>query len=296
IYTYHTVSLGWGDIGYNAVVDRFGNSYEGRRGREGPGFDGPGGREILSEDVVAGHASHHNHGSTGIAMLGTFCSTSETWCTSGTPSSAMVQRLRELLVWECRRHQINPKASSDFLRADDVWRRDMRNLSGHRDVQGTTCPGGNVYALLPSLRDYVAGQLANSQAPTVTITSFPAEGTVSDSKADYVWKGAGGSSPLQFSYYLEGWSKSSGGISYLKGYAADRSPAWSCWSTGPEAHFTGLDPGHYTFHVRARDSQGRVSAYQDNRTFLQTGTPQPLSSPDAPFGSFVPGVAKDNPC
>ena len=72
IYTYHASSRGWGDIGYCWLIDKFGNAYEGRRGRDGPGYDGPSGRELVSEDVVAGHATSYNHGSSGIAMLGTF--------------------------------------------------------------------------------------------------------------------------------------------------------------------------------------------------------------------------------
>ena len=32
IYTYHTDSLGWCDIGYNVLVDRFGRLWEGRGG------------------------------------------------------------------------------------------------------------------------------------------------------------------------------------------------------------------------------------------------------------------------
>ena len=68
IYTYHARTLGWGDIGYNSIIDRFGNIYEGRFGRE----FAPNDREFISAGVVAGHALSHNYGSTGIALLGTF--------------------------------------------------------------------------------------------------------------------------------------------------------------------------------------------------------------------------------
>jgi hypothetical protein len=32
IYAYHTLTLGWSDIGYNFIVDRFGRLFEGRWG------------------------------------------------------------------------------------------------------------------------------------------------------------------------------------------------------------------------------------------------------------------------
>src|SRR3712207_1623660 len=32
MYAYHAVSRGWGDIGYNVIVDKFGRAWEGRTG------------------------------------------------------------------------------------------------------------------------------------------------------------------------------------------------------------------------------------------------------------------------
>ena len=48
IYTYHAVSLGWGDIGYSSLIDRDGYICEDCHGR-GAGET----REVLSADVVA---------------------------------------------------------------------------------------------------------------------------------------------------------------------------------------------------------------------------------------------------
>ncbi|MFN8512033.1 MAG: N-acetylmuramoyl-L-alanine amidase [Chloroflexia bacterium] len=57
VYYYHAITQGWGDIGYNFLIDRNGNVYEGRFG---------------GENVVAGHALRYNYGSVGIALLGAF--------------------------------------------------------------------------------------------------------------------------------------------------------------------------------------------------------------------------------
>ncbi len=269
IYTYHARSLGWGDIGYNSLIDRFGNSYEGRRGRNGPGYDGPGGREILSHDVVAGHALAYNYGSSGIALLGTFCTPSE--CSGGSPTSAMISRLKDVLEWECRKHGLNPKANSDFLLHSGSWHRDLRNLVGHRDVSGTTCPGGNVYALLPTLRSDVAARLG-SAGPSVSITSAPAEGTISKGEVEYTWKGSGGSGGLKYSYCLVGWSKISGSseVNYLRGFSSRRSPAWSPWTQDTKARLCYVSKGIYTFHVKVKDSKGRVGVYRKKRSFWGT--------------------------
>ena len=57
IHYYHTVTRGWGDIGYNYLVDFMGNVYEGRAG---------------GENVVGGHAFQYARGSAGICTMGTY--------------------------------------------------------------------------------------------------------------------------------------------------------------------------------------------------------------------------------
>jgi hypothetical protein len=43
IYYYHSVTEGWGDIGYNFIIDKFGNIYEGRYSRDYNGANPSGG-------------------------------------------------------------------------------------------------------------------------------------------------------------------------------------------------------------------------------------------------------------
>ena len=59
IYRYHAVSRGWGDIGYNVIVDKFGRRWEGRAGG-------------LASTVVGAHAGGFNSGTFGVSMLGNY--------------------------------------------------------------------------------------------------------------------------------------------------------------------------------------------------------------------------------
>lgn len=128
IYYYHTVSMGWGDIGYNYLIDQYGNIYEGRAG--GPG-------------VVGGHTASPsrgdlNEGSLGIGCIGTFRSQG--------PSIDMQRALARLIAWRCR--YIPPHGDSYF-----VWNH-LPNIMGHRDgmPEETDCPGDGLAAYLEALR------------------------------------------------------------------------------------------------------------------------------------------------
>lgn len=250
------------------LVDRFGNSYEGRYGRELEGV-----REVLSPDVVGGHAAAHNFGSTAVALLGTFCSSEE--CPGGaSPSAEMVARLKELLVRLCAAHAIDPQGSGDFLLSNDQWNRGLANICGHRDCNPTICPGAQVYELLGTIREEVAAQLANPSAPVAALTVFPAEETVTTGLAEYGWQAPGGADGLLYSYYLEGWylPEDRSRLLYLRGFTDDRRPQWSDWVADTAVSFSGLPTGHHSFHLRARDANGVVSAYQESRTLLMATT------------------------
>jgi hypothetical protein len=269
VHVYHARTLGWGDIGYNALIDKFGNVYEGRRGRTG---------EMFSPYVVAGHASAHNYGSTGVSLLGTFTKSGEA---AGTvppaPSTAMRNSLTDVVAWECGRNDINPETASDYLLINDNWNRGLRNVSGHRDCNSTICPGGQVYDLLPSLRTAVASKLQRG-APLAQLTP-PSVDTVQAGSAgalQFTW--GGGSSQM---YLLEGWKRqtpTSENLYYLSGFDGAQYATWKT-AEGSSATLAQLllafggsnppVPGHYTFHVVAKDSGGKLS-YQRDHTLLVT--------------------------
>ena len=59
IYAYHTRTLGWCDIAYNALVDKYGQVFEGSAGG-------------LTKPVEAFHTGGFNRDTWGVAMIGNF--------------------------------------------------------------------------------------------------------------------------------------------------------------------------------------------------------------------------------
>ena len=123
IYYWHAISRGWGDIGYNYIIDQQGNIYEGRYGGDG---------------VVGAHAGPANVGSIGIAVLGNYEE-------EEVPES-VVSSLSALMKAKASKYGIDTMGSSMF-------RGENRpNVMGHRDVMSTSCPGGNLYDLIPTIK------------------------------------------------------------------------------------------------------------------------------------------------
>ncbi len=143
IYTYHVLGLGWNDIGYNFLVDRYGTIYVGRYG-------GP------ARGVVGAHAYGFNTGSTGMSVMGTY--------TDDVPPVAAMDALGHLLAWKLETHGLDPLASAKMIcgatqKFDEGETVVLPVVSGHRDVNYTACPGDAFYPKLGALRTAAAAKI-----------------------------------------------------------------------------------------------------------------------------------------
>jgi len=143
---YHIDGRGWCDIGYNFIVDKWGNIYEGRA-------------DSLFYPVVGVHAGGFNTGTVGIAMLGTY---------SGYPPAQVQQSVGQIIGMRLSAYNVDPRGvmiyhtgtgeNSKFQNQDVSLNR----VFGHRDVAYTACPGNGGYAVLSTIRA-VAGAYFDAQ-------------------------------------------------------------------------------------------------------------------------------------
>jgi flagellar hook assembly protein FlgD len=154
IYAYHTRSLGWSDIGYNFLVDRFGTIYEGRYGG-------------ITKGVIGAQVYGFNTGSTGISVMGTF--------TDVAPPPAALAALERLLAWKLSLSGLDPLGTADMIcGAGEKFPKGavvtLPIIAGHRDANFTECPGTALYGLLPSIRADVAKRIGRA-GPDATLTA-----------------------------------------------------------------------------------------------------------------------------
>ena len=201
IEIYHVQGNGWNDIGYNFLVDKYGQVFEGRYG----GVD---------KNVIGAHAEGFNTGSTGVAVLGTYG--------SAAPSAAARIALANLLAWRLDVAHVDPLSTLTWVSGGNARFASgvpvmLRAVSGHRDTGFTTCPGAALYAQLgaiarqaasaglpklytPSVHGGLGGQvrfqarLSESLPWTVTIAdatgNVVASGTGTSQDIDWTWDAA----------------------------------------------------------------------------------------------------------
>ena len=206
IELYHVLGNGWNDIGYNFLVDKYGQVFEGRYG----GVD---------KAIIGAHSLGFNTGSVGIAVLGDYGSVGL--------SAAAKTSLEQLLAWKLDVAHIDPLSTISWTSGGNPRfpagiAVQLRAISGHRDTNFTDCPGNALYAQLPAIaRDVAAlggpkvyaplatGKLggpirftAHLSAPlpwTVTVTDstgvVAAQGGGNGSLVDWTWDAA--LAPLQ---------------------------------------------------------------------------------------------------
>jgi hypothetical protein len=158
IYYDHAVIRGYGDIDYNFLIDAQGRIYEGRRSHAYASGEPPTGEDGRGNVVRGSHARDYNDGTMGVVLLGNF--------TSVLPTSAARSALVNLLAWKAERHGIDPKGASTYVNPILGNSKYLYNISGHRNVNSTACPGDLFYGTFPQLRQDVANKIASTTGAT----------------------------------------------------------------------------------------------------------------------------------
>lgn len=138
IYLYHAVTLGWGDIGYHFVVDKFGRVYEGRYGS-------------LHDTPKGAHAGGNNTDTMGISAMGNYDVVA--------PPQVMVDAMARVTGWKLAQFGVDPADTVTQLVGGTSGSlfptRRMVSLpvvNAHRDTYNTACPGRYLYPKMAEIR------------------------------------------------------------------------------------------------------------------------------------------------
>lgn len=307
IYYYHAVTQGWGDIGYNALVDAAGNVYEGKYGTHGisPTRFAPSADQIMTLDVEAAHAASYNSGSFGVSAMGDF--------TNFEVPTAQLEGLKSVLAYVADSRGINVQGKSDFLRYDGTWHNDLNNVVAHRDVTATACPGDKLYAQMTTIKstvDNFPGILTNLNGFSATVNTIPISGTsVGLGTINFSWSAFSGAA--QYQYALER-------VYGTTGDASNSEPWETAWlnpestnmkttaSTSVLVDASTLQlNSQYVFYVRALDANGLPMSntshvnFKKDSTFLDTQAPlakiiKPLDGANVSGTVAISASATDN--
>ena len=165
ICRYHRNSNGWNDIGYNALVDKYGTLYEGRAGG-------------LDQAVIGAHAQGFNSQTAGIANIGDY--------TSVGASQESLAATATYIRWKLGVHGQPLSGPVTLTSAGGSASRypagssaTLERVSGHRDTGKTACPGDALYAQLDDIRALVeSGSAFPSFSARVTAA-------LADERVDY---------------------------------------------------------------------------------------------------------------
>ncbi len=141
VYKYHTITRGRGDVWYNFLIDPYGNIYEGRAG---------------GDSVIWAHTNWNNTPSVGISLMGNF--------DIQKPSAEQIKSLATLIAALSKKYNIDPTAKADYHKVitESPYMKSSQagTIAGHRDAGVTSCPGKNLYSLLPQIKTMAVQTMA----------------------------------------------------------------------------------------------------------------------------------------
>jgi hypothetical protein len=166
ICRYHRNSNGWDDIGYNALVDKYGTLYEGRAGG-------------LDQAIVGAQAQGFNSQTAGIANIGDY--------TSVAASPESLSATAAYIRWKLGVHgqplsgpvtlRSSGGSASRYPAGTNVT---LERVIGHRDTGKTACPGNTLYDQLPELRAMV-----ESGTPFALTAAARVSAALADTRVNY---------------------------------------------------------------------------------------------------------------
>ena len=238
IWSFHTFSRGWGDIGYNYLVAPDGQIFEGRAGG----------------DNAVGFHDTGNYGSLGVAMIGTYSSVP--------PTNSAQNSVVDVLAWKANQRSIDPLASSYYYGCD-ISRfcgnagAITPNIAGHRQVANnppgyTSCPGDDLFGLLPSIRSRVQSRLQSSNPDNGDLTIDDLESSFTRSNAQWFDAACGDGGHIFYTFSTDNPAESTNSGVWRK---------------------ENLAAGNYRIYVHIPQNCGDLNATQSARyTIWQNGT------------------------
>ena len=142
IYAYDTRGLGWSDIAYNFLVDKFGRVYEGRAGS-------------ITKAVRGAHAMGFNTDTMGIAALGNYE-------TAAAPA-VMVDSIAKVAGWKLSQYGVDPLGTTRLTSAGGTGTKyaagvvaTLPTVNAHQNTSYTLCPGRYLYPQMATIRSKAA--------------------------------------------------------------------------------------------------------------------------------------------
>ena len=142
IYAYDTRGLGWSDIAYNFLVDKFGRVYEGRAGS-------------ITTAVRGAHAMGFNTDTMGIAALGNYE-------TAAAPA-VMVDSIAKVAGWKLSQYGVDPQGTTRLTSAGGTGTKyaagvvaTLPTINAHQNTSYTLCPGRYLYPQMDTIRSKAA--------------------------------------------------------------------------------------------------------------------------------------------
>ncbi|MCW2831055.1 MAG: hypothetical protein JWP31_1747 [Aeromicrobium sp.] len=251
---FHMKARQWCDIGYNFLVDKYGQIFEGRAGG-------------TTKPVRAAHSGNLavNMETMGVSLMGTFDTIA--------PSDAMKTAVVDLVAWRFAQYGLKAKGTYS------LGGKTLNRIAAHRNVVSTECPGASAYAWLSAsggLRDRVESKLSSGSSPEITGRVVS---SVSSSAFTLGWRPATGAVTYEVHVSTSSGTPTSCGTG-CRSQAATSSPS---------ARITGLRGGTtYYAWVRALDASGRPrTSWQVDPKVVRTSGTAPAATPATVSGISV---------